>query len=474
MDVPGDPGPGRGWGKPPLRQEGFRGDCQCLQGGLRAGTSLCAVGPSSGAGETSGVRAQGVHLDMRKSSITGTGCPGRVCSLPRWRYSKAAWMESCAACSSIWVSTDHDEIEKVAKQFGAQVHRRSPEVSQDSSTSLEAITEFLNHHHEVDIVGNIQATSPCLHPSDLIKVADLIQKEGFDSVFSVVRRHQFRWSEVKKGENKMTEPQNLNPAKRYRRQDWPGELYENGSFYFAKRHLIEKGYLQGGKMAYYEMRAEHSVDIDIDIDWPIAEQRVLSFGYFGKEPLKEVKLLVCSIDGCLTNGRIYVTEDHKEMVSYDYRDIVGIDLLKKRGIQVRLISDRDCSKTLSAMQLGCVAKVSVTNKLQVLKDWQEDMGLSWKEVAYLGNEESDVECLKQAGMSGVPADACAAAQKAAGYICKSRGGCGAVREFAEHIFLLLEKVNSARKQLEEISTAGKEMGRNENSRKGNKELMEKE
>lgn len=54
---------------------------------------------------------------------------------------------------------------------------------------------------EVDIVGNIQATSPCLHPSDLIKVADLIQKEGFDSVFSVVRRHQFRWSEVKKGGN---------------------------------------------------------------------------------------------------------------------------------------------------------------------------------------------------------------------------------------------------------------------------------
>lgn len=42
----------------------------------------------------------------------------------------------------------------------------------------------------------------------------------------------------------MTEPLNLNPAKRPRRQDWDGELYENGSFYFAKRHLIEMGYLQ--------------------------------------------------------------------------------------------------------------------------------------------------------------------------------------------------------------------------------------
>ncbi|KAJ7329251.1 hypothetical protein JRQ81_015425 [Phrynocephalus forsythii] len=99
---------------------------------------------------------------------------------------------------SIWVSTDHDEIEKVAKQFGAQVHRRSSEVSKDSSTSMDAIVEFLQYHDEVDIVGNIQATSPCLHPADLIRVAKMIREDGFDSVFSVVRRHQFRWSEIKK------------------------------------------------------------------------------------------------------------------------------------------------------------------------------------------------------------------------------------------------------------------------------------
>lgn len=47
----------------------------------------------------------------------------------------------------MWVSTDHDEIENVAKQFGAQVHRRSSETSKDSSTSLDAIIEFLNFHN---------------------------------------------------------------------------------------------------------------------------------------------------------------------------------------------------------------------------------------------------------------------------------------------------------------------------------------
>jgi len=60
------------------------------------------------------------------------------------------------SANSVWVSTDHDEIEKVAKQFGAQVHRRSPEVSQDSSTSLETIREFLNHHHGKSVMRHTE------------------------------------------------------------------------------------------------------------------------------------------------------------------------------------------------------------------------------------------------------------------------------------------------------------------------------
>uniref|UniRef100_UPI003AAB6A22 N-acylneuraminate cytidylyltransferase-like n=1 Tax=Centroberyx gerrardi TaxID=166262 RepID=UPI003AAB6A22 len=178
--------------------------------------------------------------------------------------------------SSVWVSTDHDEIEKVAKAWGAKVHRRSPEVSRDSSSSLETIQEFIRLNPEVDVICNIQATSPCLHPFHVKEAVEMITQQGFDSVFAVVRRHQFRWQEVKKGSGEMTKPFNIDPANRPRRQDWDGELCENGSFYLATRDLIEnKGTLQGGKMAYYEMLPEYSVDIDVDIDWPVAEQRVL-------------------------------------------------------------------------------------------------------------------------------------------------------------------------------------------------------
>lgn len=49
------------------------------------------------------------------------------------------------------------------------------------------------------MVCNIQATAPCLHPFHLKEALEMITQHGFDSVFSVVRRHQFRWQEIKKG-----------------------------------------------------------------------------------------------------------------------------------------------------------------------------------------------------------------------------------------------------------------------------------
>jgi N-acylneuraminate cytidylyltransferase len=43
------------------------------------------------------------------------------------------------------------------------------------------------------------------------------------------------------------EPLNFDPKRRPRRQDWDGELLENGMFYFATKSLIDYGLLQGGR-----------------------------------------------------------------------------------------------------------------------------------------------------------------------------------------------------------------------------------
>lgn len=350
---------------------------------------------------------------------------------------------------SVWVSTDHEEIAKVALAWGAKVHKRSPEVSQDSSSSLDTIQEFSRQNPDVDVICNIQATSPCLHPKHLTEAVELITKQGCDSVFSVVRRYNFRWKEVEKGGDCCTEPMNLNPACRPRRQDWSGELCENGSFYFATKGLIEQGLLQGGNKKYYEMAPEYSVDIDVDIDWPVAEQRVLRFGYFGKDKPEVVRLLLCNVSGCLTDGQIHTSASGEEMVSINIRDQIGISMLKKEGVKVILLETYPIAKALAVRlseRMGCPLKQDMDDKLKQVEKIMAEDNLEWKEVAYLGNDEADVKCLELAGLSGVPVDAPTVALNHTKYTCHNAAGHGAVREFAEHILLLKKKAKSQMEQ----------------------------
>ncbi|RXN19766.1 N-acylneuraminate cytidylyltransferase-like protein [Labeo rohita] len=349
---------------------------------------------------------------------------------------------------SVWVSTDHAEIARVTKSWGAEVHR-SPEVSKDSSSSLETIKEFSRLHPDVDVICNIQATSSCLHPRHLKEAVEYITKGGCDSVFSVVRRHHFRWQEVEEGDCQCTKALNLNPAHRPRRQDWSGELCENGSFYFATKELIDKGLLQGGKMKYFEMKPEHSVDIDVDIDWPVAEQRVLRYGYFGKDKPEVVKLLLCNVSGCLTDGQIYMTAKGDEMVSINTRDQAGINMLKKEDVKVILIEKDPITKALAkklSTRIGCLLLQDMDDILKEVQKRMKKERLEWKEVAYLGNDEPDVKCLELAGLSAAPMDAPTIAHNHAKYICRNTAGHGAVREFAEHILLLKKKAKSQMEQ----------------------------
>ncbi|XP_043953460.1 N-acylneuraminate cytidylyltransferase-like [Gambusia affinis] len=367
---------------------------------------------------------------------------------------------------SVWVSTDHEEIEKVAKSWGAKVHRRSEKVSRDNSTSLETIQEFLEEHPEVTVVCNIQATSPCLHPSHIKNALKKITEDGYDSVFSVVRRYQFRWKEVEKGSDECTEPENLNPAKRPRRQDWNGELIENGSFYFATRDLIMKeGRLQGGRVAYFEMEPQHSVDIDVDIDWPVAEQRVLRYGYFGQG----VSLMFCEVSGCLTDGRVHLSGALDEpdaasakgsvhsrdteglSVSIHSRDIAGLRKLQKDDVEVVLVISKE-DVVLRQMRYklkimtGCEVMVVGEDPLKDVQSMVKKKKLDWKDVAYMGCEAASASCLQLAGLSAAPTDAQPDAIGAGKFACKQGGGAGAVREFAEHVLLQKQQARLQMKQ----------------------------
>ena len=59
----------------------------------------------------------------------------------------------------IWVSTDDDEIARVSKEWGANVHRRHPETATNEASTESAMLDFLKHHTS-EFICLIQATSP--------------------------------------------------------------------------------------------------------------------------------------------------------------------------------------------------------------------------------------------------------------------------------------------------------------------------
>lgn len=173
---------------------------------------------------------------------------------------------------SIWVSTDHPAIAEVASRHGpkVKVFWRSPLYATAEAPSISAVAEFLENRSEVDIVALIQCTSPLIQPRFLTRAYQTMMSGDFDSVFGVTRTKQFRWKESSQS-NPTTQALNFDPANRTRRQDWPGELVENGMFYFTRRHLIEKGLFQGGKCTYVEVPKQYSLEIDSKVDLACAE-----------------------------------------------------------------------------------------------------------------------------------------------------------------------------------------------------------
>ncbi|XP_027213760.2 N-acylneuraminate cytidylyltransferase isoform X1 [Penaeus vannamei] len=177
-------------------------------------------------------------------------------------------MHEAKCFSSIWVSTDSEKIAECAREGGANVHWRAGFTATDDAPSLVAVQEFVQYHPDTEVVCLVQCTSPFMKPCYIQWGLQKI-RSGYDSVFSVTRKHYLRWAE---GEE--TFPQNFDPHQRPSRQKWPGELYENGMFYYTRVGLLKQGLLQGGRCGYVEIPPENSMDIDTPLDLIIAEQLI--------------------------------------------------------------------------------------------------------------------------------------------------------------------------------------------------------
>jgi N-acylneuraminate cytidylyltransferase len=169
--------------------------------------------------------------------------------------------------SEVYVSTDDDEIKKVALQYGAKVIDRPVAISGDYEPTITALQHVLEMVSAiVENVVLLQATNP-LRPEFLLNDAfEIFEENNLESLFTV-SRDEHKLGKILDGKFM---PFNYKPGQRS--QDLEPLYFENGLLYIAKASLIQEGILMNENS--FPMVVNHpftKVDIDTQEDFDYAE-----------------------------------------------------------------------------------------------------------------------------------------------------------------------------------------------------------
>ena len=152
-----------------------------------------------------------------------------------------------------------------------------------------------------------------------------------------------------------------------------------------------------------------------------------------KTSLEQIKLLICDVDGVLSDGRIYMGNQGEELKTFHTRDGYGIKALQATGIAVAIITGRTSQIVSNRMKSlgielvfqGCDDKLKAFD--QVLKQTQ----FTAKQCAYVGDDLIDWPVMARCGVGICVADGHPLLRQKAHWVTQTAGGFGAVREVCD-------------------------------------------
>ena len=155
------------------------------------------------------------------------------------------------------------------------------------------------------------------------------------------------------------------------------------------------------------------------------------------EKLKRIKLVLMDVDGVLTDSTIWfvptATGDWDETKGFHSQDGIAMQWLYMQGIGTGMISGRKSTATQMRAETGHCKYIYLGDheKIAAMEEIVRDSGLAREEIAFLGDDLTDVVCFRRAGLAIAVANAAAEVKACADYVTVTPGGQGALREFTE-------------------------------------------
>ena len=152
-----------------------------------------------------------------------------------------------------------------------------------------------------------------------------------------------------------------------------------------------------------------------------------------QDKARKIKLLLLDVDGVLTDGGIYIDNRGVEIKRFDVLDGQGITLLQRAGVRVGIITGRSSNVVrYRARELGVkIVYQGAGDKVDIYEEIKRKTGLEDSQIAYVGDDITDLPVLRRAGLAITVRDSWPALKPDVYYVTQVDGGRGAVREVVE-------------------------------------------
>jgi 3-deoxy-D-manno-octulosonate 8-phosphate phosphatase (KDO 8-P phosphatase) len=150
----------------------------------------------------------------------------------------------------------------------------------------------------------------------------------------------------------------------------------------------------------------------------------------GGGELPGLRAAVFDVDGVLTDGSIYISEQGESFKAFNSLDGHGLKLLARGGIEPLIITGRDSPAVRRRVSdLGIKhAMYGISDKLAAAEGLLSALGIPWSQVAAMGDDWPDLPLMVRAAFAAAPANAHPEVKARAHHVSALRGGQGAARE----------------------------------------------
>ncbi len=153
------------------------------------------------------------------------------------------------------------------------------------------------------------------------------------------------------------------------------------------------------------------------------------------EKIRAIRILLLDVDGVLTDGRLYFTDNGSELKSFHTLDGQGIKALRRSGVEVGIITGRRSQLVAKrAADLGIELLIQGReDKYTAMQELLSGRDFAHDQIAFLGDDYPDLSVMTQVGLSLSVANAHPEVVSRSHYQTRRRGGEGAVREVCDMI-----------------------------------------